>query len=96
MQNSLFMHKFICTVLYFLLVRACQNLIGTERILTIALYYVFHIFEYSDNNNNNNTLFSIRYGNTLSFTIYKVLLYNKSLKKIGNCQLLYFIYITIH
>jgi hypothetical protein len=42
------------------------------------------------NYNNNNNLFSIRYSNTLSYTIHKVLLYNISIKK--NCQLFFLIY----
>jgi hypothetical protein len=37
-----------------------------------------------NNNNNNNNLFSIRYSNTLSYTIHKVLLYNiHALRKLG-------------
>jgi hypothetical protein len=47
---------------------------------------------YYNNNNNNNNLFSIRYSNTLSCTIYKVLLYNIGIKKIGNSRLLVFVY----
>jgi hypothetical protein len=45
-----------------------------------------------NNNNNNNNLFSIRYSNTLYYTIYKVLLYNIGIKKIGNSRLLVFVY----
>ncbi len=45
-----------------------------------------------NNNNNNNNLFSIRYSNTLSYTIHKVLLYNIGIKKNGNSRLLVFVY----
>ncbi len=48
--------------------------------------------EWNKNNNNNNNLFSIRYSNTLSYSIHKVLLYNIGIKKIGNSRLLVFVY----
>ncbi len=42
--------------------------------------YVLSLVNNNNNNNNNNNLFSIRYSNTLSYTIHKVLLYNIGIK----------------
>jgi hypothetical protein len=46
----------------------------------------------NNNNNNNNNLFSIRYSNTLFYTIHNMFLYNIGIKKIGNSRLRVFFY----
>ncbi len=58
----------------------------------LVVLILFYRRLFSNNNNNNNNLFSIRYSNTLSYTIHKVLLYNIGIKKIGNSRLLVFVY----